>query len=220
MGELARAALRDASTALLEVDAPMAERVISGDPMIDQARTDCERQAYTLLALQAPVASELRMVISTALAAENLERMGDLARHVAELVLRRYPLPVLPRELGPASTELYRRTSAVAETANRMIRTKDLALARSVHVLDDHVDHQHRQLLATVTSITWRHGVQAAVDASLLGRYYERFADHAVTLCDRMIYVLTGVRPGPDADEVRQSSWPDIATRARAWSPH
>jgi phosphate transport system protein len=200
MCDMTCGALRDATTALLHIDAPMAEQTISRDRQIDRARTTCERHAYTLLALQAPVASELRMIVSAALAAENLERMGDLARHIAELVLRRSPAGVVPEELRPAITDLHQHTSIVAEVASRVIRAKDAALAGFARTLDDFVDQRHRELLRMVTHPAWRHGLPTAVDTSLLGRYYERFADHAVILCERMSYVLTGEPPDTDAD--------------------
>jgi phosphate transport system protein len=195
MSDMAREAMRGATVALLNGDLSLAERVISGDRRIDQARSRCEEHAHALLALQAPVASELRAVLTASLAAENLERMGDLARHVAELVRRRHPAPVLPEELLPLVTELSAQVAAVADTADLVIRTRDLKLARSAEELDDRVDEVHRALLETVARDAWRHGVRAAVDASLLGRYYERFADHAVSLCRRMIYVVTGRPP-------------------------
>src|ERR671937_566659 len=112
---MVRGAMVDATAALLAADLPLAERVISGDHRINHARTTCEHHAYALLALQAPVASELRIVLTAELAVENLERMGDLARHVAELVRRRHPVPVLPEELRPVVAELHRRADAVVE---------------------------------------------------------------------------------------------------------
>ncbi|GDY33875.1 phosphate transport system regulatory protein PhoU [Gandjariella thermophila] len=196
MSDMARGAMEDATTALLDVDLARSERVIGGDPRIDRARTGCEHHAYALIALQAPVATELRTVLTTALAAEDLERMGDLARHVAELVRLRHPAPVLPEELRPLVTELHRSAVAVAEVAGQVIRTGDLVLARSADTLDDDVDERHRELLRRIAGQEWRHGVRAAVDASLLGRYYERFADHAVSVCARMVYGITGRPPG------------------------
>jgi phosphate transport system protein len=185
-------ALEEATTALLDVDLHRSEEVIGSDERIDQARTECELHAYALLALQAPVATELRTVLSTALAAEDLERMGDLARHVAELVRLRHPTPVVPDEIRPLVAELHRRVATVADSAGRVIRTRDLALARSAVALDDRVDDQHRELLGRVAGGGWRHGIRAAVDASLLCRYYERFADHATTVSERMAYAVTG----------------------------
>jgi phosphate transport system protein len=195
MSDMVRAALDEATAALLDVDLQRSEHVIGGDQRIDRARTECELHAYALLALQAPVATELRTVLTTALAAEDLERMGDLARHVAELVRLRHPAPVVPEDLRPLVAELHRRAATVADTADRVIRTRDLALARSAETLDDLVDERHRELLGRVAGGQWPHGVRAAVDASLLGRYYERFADHAVTVAERMVYAITGRPP-------------------------
>jgi phosphate transport system protein len=200
MCDMARGALHDATAALLNTDVPMAEQVISNDRQLDRARGACERHAYTLLALQAPVATELRMIVSAALAAGNIERMGDLACHIAELVLRRYPACVLPEELTPTVGDLHQHTSIVVEAASRMVRAKDATMVSFARTLDGFVDQRHRELLGMVTHPAWQHGLQAAVDTSLLGRYYERFADHAVILCERMSYILTGQRPDKDAD--------------------
>jgi len=185
-----------ATRSLLEADLTLAEQVISDDSKIDDARTRCEEQAYALLALQAPVATDLRTVLAVIHAAESLERMGDLALHVAKAARRRHPAPVLPEQVRPYFAEMGRVALALAGQAQQVIRPQDVNRARAIEDADDEMDDLHRHLFTVLMNREWPHGVASAVDVTLLGRFYERFADHAVSVAKRVVFVVTGKLPG------------------------
>jgi phosphate transport system protein len=194
-------AMERATQALLEVDLGLAEQVISDDQKVDDARAECEEQAYALLALQAPVATDLRTVLAAIHAAESLERMGDLALHVAKAARRRHPEPVLPDSVRSDFAEMGRAAVKLARQAEVVIKTKDVGAAKDLEAEDDQVDDIHRHLFTVLMDREWPYGVAAAVDVTLLGRFYERYADHAVSVAKRMIFVVTGRMPGYGTDE-------------------
>ncbi|MDT7729113.1 MAG: phosphate transport system protein [Actinomycetota bacterium] len=194
-------ALERATKALLEVDLGLAEQVISDDQKVDDARAQCEELAYALLALQAPVATDLRTVLAAIHAAESLERMGDLALHVAKAARRRHPDPVLPESVRPYFAEMGSVAVALARQAEQVIKNKDVEAARLLEAADDQVDDIHKHLFTVIMDRDWPYGVAAAVDVTLLGRFYERYADHAVSVARRMVFVVTGKMPGYGADE-------------------
>jgi phosphate transport system protein len=165
--------------------------------LIDDLRTDAEEKAFGLLALQSPVATDLRVVIAAIHGAGDIERMGDLALHVAQAARRRHPQPVLPSEVAPYFAEMGRIATALARKAADVIRTRDVAEATTLESDDDAMDDLHRHMFSVLMAPSWTHGVGPAVDIALLGRFYERYADHAVTVARRVVYVVTGRMPGP-----------------------
>jgi phosphate transport system protein len=185
-----------ATRALLEADLQLAEQVIAEDLRIDDLRTEAEARAFGLLALQSPVATDLRVVISAIHGAGDIERMGDLALHVAQAARRRHPQPVLPAEMAPYFAEMGRVGVALARKAAEVIRTRDVETAATLEADDDAMDDLHRHIFSVLMAPSWTHGVAPAVDITLLGRFYERYADHAVTVARRVVYVVTGRMPG------------------------
>jgi phosphate transport system protein len=194
-------AMELATRALLETDLGLAEQVIGDDAKIDDARASCEEHAYALLALQAPVATDLRSVLAAVHAAESLERMGDLALHVAKAARRRHPNPVLPEPVRPYFSEMGRVAVELAREAEQVILNRNVEKAHSLEEADDEMDDLHRHLFTVIMDKEWPHGVSAAVDVTLLGRFYERYADHAVSVAKRVVFVVTGRMPGYGADE-------------------
>jgi len=190
-------AMQKATRALLEVDLQLAEQVISEDVHVDDIRAAAEERAFALLALQAPVATDLRIVVSAIHGAGDVERMGDLALHVAQAARRRHPQPVLPAEVAPYFAEMGRVAVALAEKAGEVIRSRDLAKAAQLEEDDDAMDDLHRHMFTVLMDRSWNHGVGPAVDIALLARFYERYADHAVAVARRIVYVVTGQMPGP-----------------------
>jgi phosphate transport system protein len=190
-------ALEKATKALLEADLQLAEEVIAGDMLVDETRSTAEERAFALLALQAPVATDLRIVVSAIHGAGDIERMGDLALHVAQAARRRHPQPVLPTEVAPYFAEMGRIGVDLARKAGAMIRTRDLAQATAMESEDDAMDDLHRHLFTVLMDRSWSHGVGPAVDITLLGRFYERYADHAVAVARRIVFIVTGQMPGP-----------------------
>lgn len=195
MATMAGSAIDNATTALLEADLSLAEQVIDDDTRIDEARARAEEHAFGLLALQAPVAGDLRTVISTIHAAEDLERMGDLALHVAKAARRRHPQPVLPEDVREYFSDMGRVAVKLAGRVRDVIQTQDVDAARGLEEDDDEMDDLHRHLFTVMMGPDWSHGVAAAVDVTLLGRFYERFADHAVAVARRVIFIVTGKMP-------------------------
>lgn len=195
MSTMVGTAMERATTALLEADLSLAEQVIDEDIRVDEARARAEEHAFGLLALQAPVAGDLRTVISTIHAAEDLERMGDLALHVAKTARRRHPHPVLPEDVRPYFSEMGKIAVKLAGRVRTVIQTQDVEAARGLEDDDDEMDDLHRHLFTVMMSPEWAHGVSAAVDVTLLGRFYERFADHAVAVARRVVFIVTGAMP-------------------------
>jgi phosphate transport system protein len=190
-------AMEKATRSLLEVDLQLAEEVISEDIRVDEIRALAEERAFALLALQAPVATDLRIVVSAIHGAGDIERMGDLALHVAQAARRRHPQPVLPDEVAGYFAEMGRVGVALALKAGDVIRTRDLARAAELERDDDAMDDLHRHMFTVLMDHNWSHGVGPAVDITLLARFYERYADHAVAVARRIVYVVTGQMPGP-----------------------
>jgi phosphate transport system protein len=197
MCEQVAEAMEKATRALLEADLQLAEEVISSDVRIDDLRAAAEERAFALLALQAPVATDLRTVISAIHGAGDIERMGDLALHVAQAARRRHPQPVLPPEVAPYFAEMGRVGTELAMKAGDVIRTRDLERAAQLESDDDEMDDLHRHMFTVLMDRDWSHGVGPAVDITLLARFYERYADHAVAVARRIVYVVTGRMPGP-----------------------
>jgi phosphate transport system protein len=190
-------AMEDATRALLEADLQLAEQVIAEDLRIDDLRAAAEEKAFGLLALQQPVATDLRVVIAGIHGAGDIERMGDLALHVARAARRRHPQPVLPDEVAPYFAEMGRIGVALARKAAGVIRSRDVEMAVALEDDDDAMDDLHRHMFSVLMDPSWTHGVGPAVDITLLARFYERYADHAVTVARRVVYVVTGRMPGP-----------------------
>jgi len=190
-------AMTKATRALLEVDLQLAEEVITEDVGVDEIRTAAEERAFALLALQSPVATDLRIVVAAIHGAGDIERMGDLALHVAQTARRRHPQPVLPPEVAPYFAEMGRVGVALALKAAEVIQTRDLTAAAELETDDDAMDDLHRHMFTVLMDPTWSHGVGPAVDITLLARFYERYADHAVAVARRIVYVVTGRMPGP-----------------------
>ena len=198
MSVVVSAALRDATKALLDADLSLAEQVIASDVKLDEMRSNAENVAVELLALEAPVASDLRTVVSAIWIVADLQRMGALAIHVAKAARRRHPAHVIPAEIRPIVERMGRVGVHLADQAGAVLRDRDLDLARQLEVEDDLMDDLQRELFAAMLDPGWRHGVGPAVDIALLARFYERFADHAVAVARRVVFLVTGENVGGD----------------------
>lgn len=185
-------ALRNATVALLDGRERLAQQVVAGDAAVDALRVRVEELATTALLLRQPVAGDLRAVVSAIRAAGDVERMGDLALHVAEVVQRGRRLPTGVR--GDFA-EMGRVAVALALKAAAVVRTRNVLLAVELDADDDEMDVLHRRMFAVLMHPSWPHGVPSAVDVTLLARYYERFADHAVTVARETVYAVTGQEP-------------------------
>jgi len=192
MAEAVRAAMRKATTALLTADLKAAEAVIERDVEVDAIYGQVETKVADTIARQAPVAGDLRMVITALHISADLERMGDLAEHIAKVARMRFPEHAVPQEVRPAFLEAGHVAEMLVAKAGTVIAKRDVAAARELETDDDAMDRLHRGLFREVLSDEWPYGIEAAIDITLLGRYYERFADHAVSVAKRVIYLVTG----------------------------
>ena len=192
MSELVGTAISLATRALLEDDLALAEQVMSGDAQLNGLNADVESLCFKISTLQAPIARDLRMVIGAIRMASSLERMGDLAVHIAKQVRLRYPNPSIPRDLIEIFAEMGQAANKIVEEIGQVIATGDPVLASRIAQHDDVLDRLHRELFTAVLAPTWAHGVEAAIDVTLLSRYFERFGDHAVTVAKRITHIAVG----------------------------
>ena len=189
---LVKVSVRDATTALVEGNAALAEQVISADERVDRARDQLEEKAFGLLSLQAPVAGDLRLVVAALRIVSDLERMGDLSVHVAKIARLRVPQTAVP----PGMVSTIGRMAEIAEDMVGQLQTiiarRDVAAIAELKVDEEEMDQLRRSLFTAMIGDVWPYGVEAAVDIALLGRYYERIADHAVSVANRIVFVVTG----------------------------
>jgi len=192
MADLVGTAIRNATDALLADDLSMAELVIAGDAEINKLNSDVEEISLLIAALQAPMATDLRLVMGSIRISGSLERMGDLAVHIAKQVRLRYPSPSIPAELSETFRKMGMAASKIVEQTGEVIATRNTGLADEMNKYDDILDNLHRELFTVVLSDDWSHGVESAIDVTLLSRFYERFGDHAVSVSRRIIQIVTG----------------------------
>jgi len=201
LGEMcgvAGVAMKRATQALLEADIVAAEAVIRDHERIVAMRAQVEKQALTLLALQQPVAGELREIFSAIQIIADTERMGALAVHVAKIAQREYPKHVLPEEVRECFADMGEVAITLADSAKQVLVTRDPRKAAQLHQQDDAMDDLHRHLFSVLIDREWTHSTSVGVETALLGRFYERFADHAVEVGRRVIFMVTGDLPTED----------------------
>src|SRR3984885_1820506 len=192
---LAGAAMEHATQALLQADLVLAEQVMSDHEKIAELSTQAEESAFVLLALQAPVAGDLRSIVSAIQMVADIDRMGALALHVAKIARRRHPQHALPEEVNGYFAEMGRLAVELGNSAQEVLWSRDPEKASRIREEDDAMDDLHRHLFSVLMDREWKHGVASAVDVTLLGRFYERFADHAVEVARRVIFQATGHFP-------------------------
>lgn len=192
---LAGIAMERATQGLLQADLVVAEQVITDHEKIASMSARAEESAFVLLALQAPVAGDLRAIVSSIQMVADIDRMGALALHVAKIARRRHPQHALPEEVNGYFAEMGRVAVDLGNSAQEVLLSRDPEKAARIREEDDAMDDLHRHLFSVMMDKEWRHGVAAAVDVTLLGRFYERFADHAVEVARRVIFQATGKFP-------------------------
>ena len=185
-------AMERATKALLESDLQLAESVIAADDAVDALQQQLDTRALDLLARQQPVAGDLRTIMTSLRMSADLERMGDLARHVAKVARRRYPEPAIPAELHESIESMGRIAVELAAKTATIIEGRDIDVARELPADDDAMDQLHRKLFTTLLDPAAPYSVEASIDVTLIGRYYERYADHAVSVAKRIVFLVTG----------------------------
>ncbi|MGH3788003.1 MAG: phosphate signaling complex PhoU family protein [Pseudonocardiaceae bacterium] len=178
--------MADASTALVYADVRIAEWVISGDGELQAMCDELDQRCSKLLLLQAPVAADLRVIITAMRAVGDLGRMVHLAQHIAKIARLKHPRVLIPDDIRSILTQMSMRAVSLAQDAAAAIESRDQLSGERLAQTDDEIDALRRQLFPILFSQEWSHGVELAVDAALIGRYYERFADHAVTIAGQV----------------------------------
>ena len=192
MAALVGQALAQATEALLGADLRLAEAVISGDSAIDALYRELDARAPDALAGQQPVASDLRALVTSLRMSADLERMGDLARHIATVARMRFPDRAVPDELRETFAQMGEIGVRLAHRLALIIETRDLAAASALDAQDDTVDRLHRGVFTTLLAAEDQYPMQTAIDVTLLSRYYERYADHAVSVAHRVEFLANG----------------------------
>jgi phosphate transport system protein len=194
LSAMVSSAIGRATSALLDADLQLAESVIAGDELIDAVYHDTENRAFDLLARQQPVAGDLRALVTSLRMVADLERAGDMALHVAKIARRRHPGSAVPAQLRSTILEMGQVAQLIMSKAGDCIAHRDVDIAAQLESDDDAMDELHRRLFTALIDETWTDGIEAAIDITLAGRYYERFADHAVSVARRVVYLVTGER--------------------------
>lgn len=192
MSRLVGTAMSRATTSLLDADLSLAESVIAADEDVDLRQSALEAKAFDVLALQQPVATDLRIVVTSLRMSADLERMGDLAQHIAKVARMRYPDQTIPFDFRPVITEMSQLAVQMVGKTGEIIRQKDVRAALGLERDDDAMDLLHRKLFTMLLAPHYTGGIEGAIDITLCGRYYERFADHAVSVARRVVYLVTG----------------------------
>jgi phosphate transport system protein len=192
IAELVTASMADAVESFNKSDVTLAESVIARDNQIDDAVVELDEHAITILARQSPVAKDLRLVVSALRISSSLERMGDMAEHLAQLARYRFPEKVVPKTIRPTFKEMGALDVEMSKMLVELLKTQDTAIAQRIRDEDDKVDALHLSVFETVLSDTWSQEAETTVDATLASRYLERFADHAVSIAKKMVYLSTG----------------------------
>ncbi len=181
-----------ATMAFNESDVALADQVIANDAIIDAAARTLDELAIDILARQQPVARDLRIVVTALRVSASLERMGDIAEHIAQLTRMRFPERAIPKGLKGTFKHMGELDVEISRTLTELLRTQDLRLADTIRNADDDVDELHVNVFDKVLSDNWKGEATATVDATLASRYHERFADHAVSVAKKVVYLATG----------------------------
>jgi phosphate transport system protein len=184
--------IQKATKALISADLKLAEEVITFDEKVDNYQHDLDSRIIDIIARQQPVATDLRALVTALRMSADLERMGDLAHHVAKVARLRHPNSAVPNELHATFTQMGTVAENIARKVGIVIETRNTLLALEVEKDDDEMDALHREVIGALTSSSWNKGVDSAIDLTLLGRYYERYADHAVSVARRVYFLVTG----------------------------
>ena len=184
--------IHKATDSLIKADLNLSEEVISYDEKIDTYQHELDSRIIDIIARQQPVASDLRALVTALRMSADLERMGDMAHDVAKITRLRHPNAAVPSELLLTIEEMGKVAKLIADKAGSVINSRDIDKALELERDDDEMDKLHRKLFTTLLDEKWAHGTETAIDITLIGRYYERFADHAVSVARRVYFLVTG----------------------------
>ncbi|MGA0189099.1 MAG: phosphate signaling complex protein PhoU [Candidatus Nanopelagicaceae bacterium] len=192
LSSLVSSAITQATHALLTAVLSEAEAVIAADDRVDEIQHELDARIIDIIARQQPVASDLRALVTALRMSADLERMGDMAHHIAKITRLRHPGAAVPSELLLTIEEMGKVARLISDKVGGVINSKDIDKALEVEKDDDEMDLLHRRLFTALLEPTWPHGIETAIDMTLIGRYYERYADHAVSVSRRIHFQVTG----------------------------
>lgn len=192
MSNLVSNAMANATKSLLQPNLELAELVIAEDDKVDAIQHELDNKTLDVMARQQPVASDLRNLVTSLRMSADFERMGDFAHHVARIARMRYPQSAVPAELVPTIQAMGDTAVALINKVTGLLQSRDINVALEVERDDDEMDRLHRKLFEVLLDDSWSHGIEAAIDMTLLGRYYERCADHTVSISRRVYFLVTG----------------------------
>ncbi|PXY87420.1 phosphate transport system regulatory protein PhoU [Bifidobacterium asteroides] len=202
MAAKVRDAIKKAGRSLMDCDVETAQEVIDGDAEIDNLQASIIDQCIRLLAKQSPVATDLRVVVSTLSLSATFERMGDLARHIAETARRSYPEPTLPSEVIPLFKQMQNFLDVMADRLVEMLSDRDTTIAEQIIFSDDQMDKLHQQTFGYALSDDWKGTRQQLIDLVLVARFMERLGDHGVSAARRVVYIVSGFDPSKDPKDL------------------
>ncbi|KAA8817805.1 phosphate signaling complex protein PhoU [Bifidobacterium callitrichos] len=198
-----RKSIRGAGDALLKQDVEAAQSVIDGDIELDALEESVIDQCVKLLAKQNPVATDLRVVVSTMRLASTFERMGDLAKHVAEISRRTYPASPLPDSAKETFQQMQDFLDRTSDDLVSMLADRDAKTAERIIANDDKLDELHHNTFELALDENTDLTRQQIIDVVLIGRFLERLGDHAVSAARRVVFIVSGFDPSkePARDE-------------------
>lgn len=177
--------------AFLGADAHRAAELIAADAEVDRRCIQLEEACYTLLARQSPVAGDLRRLVSILRSVADVQRAGDLLRHVAESLRWVHP-PSMPEDMRATIAQLGAVSGEILRGAVAAWQAHDGLAANELQRRDDQVDLLQKVLLTDL--YTGAQSVEESVSLALIARYYERIADHGVEMARHVAYFVTGER--------------------------
>ena len=192
LSSLVSSAITQATHALLTADLSEAEAVIAADDRVDEIQHELDARIIDIIARQQPVASDLRALVTALRMSADLERMGDMAHHIAKITRLRHPGAAVPSELLLTIEEMGKVARLISDKVGGIIDSKDIDKALEVEKDDDEMDLLHRRLFTALLEPSWPHGSDTALDWTLIGRYFVRYEYHAVSVSSRIHVQFTG----------------------------
>lgn len=192
IANLVEVAFDRASSSLLNADIQEAEEVISNDARIDFLQNQLDERSIDLLALQGPVASDLRMIVGALRMSASLERAGDLARHVAQVTRLRYPEAAVPEDLVPTFQEIIDHDKTIIKNVIQLLESRELGYADEIYAAKGRINTLHESVFSHIADAEWGTNAQTTIDMTLVSRYMERFGDHGVSVARKVTYLVTG----------------------------
>ncbi len=197
IGRLVEKSIRRATDAFNNSDVVLAEEVISDESRIDALASGLDEDAISILVRQQPVASDLRLMVAALRMSASLERMADLAEHVALLARYRFPESVVPESLRPTFARMGELDCEISRRLTELLHTQDLRLISAIRDIDEEIDELHASVFGKVLADSFEGKRVNVIDATLASRYLERFGDHAVSIARRVQYLVEGGELSP-----------------------